>query len=79
MRDREGVEIAARARIAIAACKDHPDIDIDDEPFVAALASLGVAAEPVVWTASLPDRERHALCLLRTTWDYHERAAAFLD
>jgi glutathione synthase/RimK-type ligase-like ATP-grasp enzyme len=54
-------------------------VDVDDAPFAAALAARGIAVEPVVWTDPGTDWARFDLCLLRATWDYHERPAAFLD
>jgi glutathione synthase/RimK-type ligase-like ATP-grasp enzyme len=44
---------------------------------IAALAELGVDAEPAVWDADV-DWARFDLVVLRSTWDYAERRHAFL-
>ena len=44
---------------------------------IAALAELGVDAEPAVWDADV-DWARFDLVVLRSTWDYAERRDAFL-
>ncbi|MBA3671377.1 MAG: hypothetical protein H0W68_05075 [Gemmatimonadaceae bacterium] len=57
---------------------EHRNLTEDDLLAVTALAERGVPVLPLVWTesdpASLPDG---AMVILRSTWDYHRRPAAF--
>jgi glutathione synthase/RimK-type ligase-like ATP-grasp enzyme len=68
----------SRPRIAIASCADYADLKVDDELLRDELAARGVEAAPVVW-----DREGNELgsfdaCIVRSTWDYHEKHEQFL-
>jgi hypothetical protein len=67
------------ARIALATCSALPDLDVDDAPLVPAFAARDVAAEPVVWDDPAADWAAYDLVLIRSTWDYTERPAEFLD
>jgi glutathione synthase/RimK-type ligase-like ATP-grasp enzyme len=64
-------------RVALATCAEIPEGDEDFPALIAALAELGVEAEPAVWDAD-PDWWRFELVVLRSTWDYAERRDAFL-
>jgi hypothetical protein len=66
------------ARIALATAAAFPDLDDDGPSLVAALASLGIAAEPAVWTDPDVDYSRYDLVVVRSTWDYHDRLDKFL-
>jgi hypothetical protein len=66
------------ARIALATAAEFPDLDDDGPALLAALASLGVAAEPAVWTDPNVDYSRYDLVVVRSTWDYHHQLDAFL-
>lgn len=68
----------SRARIAIATCADHPQLVPDDRPLPAALAARGVEAVPAAWDDAEVEWERFDGCLLRSTWDYHEKHDEFL-
>jgi glutathione synthase/RimK-type ligase-like ATP-grasp enzyme len=68
----------SRARVAIATCADFPELNPDDRPLLAALERRGIEAVPVVWDGGELESERFDGCLLRSTWDYHEKLAAFL-
>jgi glutathione synthase/RimK-type ligase-like ATP-grasp enzyme len=65
-------------RIAIATCADHADLKVDDELLRGALGERGVEAIPVVWDEPRVDWSEFDLCLVRSTWDYHEKHAEFL-
>ncbi|WP_433057940.1 ATP-grasp domain-containing protein [Dactylosporangium sp. CS-033363] len=68
----------AAARVALVTCADLPDLDADDRPLVAALAALGIAAEPVVWDDPGADWAGYDLAVVRDTWDYAKRREQFL-
>lgn len=65
-------------RIAIATCSGYDDHKAGDELLRAALRKRGCEAEAVVWGEKGTDWSRFDLCLVRSTWDYHERHAEFL-
>jgi hypothetical protein len=66
------------ARIALATAAEFPDLDDDGPVLLAALASLGVDAEPAVWTDLGVDYSLYDLVVVRSTWDYHDRLDEFL-
>lgn len=66
------------ARIAIATCADHPRLAPDDRSLLAALEARGVEAVPAVWDDAGVEWERFDGCLIRSTWDYHEKHDDFL-
>ena len=68
----------SRARIAIATCADHSQLVPDDRPLLAALELRGIEAVPAVWDDGELKWERFDGCLIRSTWDYHEKHEAFL-
>lgn len=63
-------------KIALATCREFPDLYPDDHPIVAGLAAAGVPAEPVIWNDDV-DWSAYAAVVLRSTWDYHLDAGAF--
>lgn len=64
-------------RLALATCSNLPDWECDDAPFHAALRERGVAFEELPWDRSDVDWSAFDACLIRTTWDYQDRPAAF--
>lgn len=66
------------ARVALATCSQLPDLDKDDVPLIAALASRGITAEPAVWDDPAVDWQAYDLVLVRSTWDYSPRHDEFL-
>jgi glutathione synthase/RimK-type ligase-like ATP-grasp enzyme len=71
------VENRVSRRVALATAAEIPDGDEDFPALIAALAGLGVVAEPAVWDGDL-DWAGFDLVVLRSTWDYAERRDAFL-
>jgi glutathione synthase/RimK-type ligase-like ATP-grasp enzyme len=71
------VENRVSRRVALATAAEIPDGDEDFPALIAALAGLGVVAEPAVWDRDL-DWAGFDLVVLRSTWDYAERRDAFL-
>jgi glutathione synthase/RimK-type ligase-like ATP-grasp enzyme len=62
-------------RVALAGCRDIHD---PDEPaLIQALARIGVTAEGHPWDAPV-DWPAYDLVVVRSTWDYVDRRAAFL-
>jgi hypothetical protein len=66
------------ARIALATSADFPHLDDDAPMLLAALASAGADARPVVWTDPRVDYADYDLVVVRSTWDYHARLDEFL-
>jgi hypothetical protein len=62
--------------VAYATCSAFPFGDEDFEPLSYALG--GVGCEAVVWDDPLVDWSRFDLVVVRATWDYVDRADAFL-
>jgi hypothetical protein len=65
------------ARIALATAAEFPDLDDDGPALLAALSSLGIAAD-AVWTDARVDYSPYDLVVVRSCWDYHERLDEFL-
>jgi hypothetical protein len=59
-------------RIAIATCAYYDREMVDDELLREALAERGCEAQSVAWDAAGVDWSGFDLCLVRSTWDYHE-------
>lgn len=64
-------------RIAIATCADYDREMVDDELLRGALTERGCKARAVVWDEEV-DWSDFDLCLVRSTWDYHEKHREFL-
>ncbi len=67
-----------KPRIAIATCAGYPELKGDDERLREALRERGCEVELVVWDAEETDWGAFDLCLVRSTWDYHDKHAEFL-
>lgn len=67
-------------RIAIATCREVPELDADAAVLRAALDRRGIDARPVVWDDPA-DRfaEGADAVLIRSTWDYSSQPGRFLD
>ena len=68
----------SQPRIAIATCSDHPELKGDDELLCEALGQRGCEAQSSIWDAEGVDWGGFDLCLVRSTWDYHDRYEEFL-
>lgn len=69
----------SRPRIAIATCADHPELKGDDEVLCEALRRSGCEAASMIWDEDGIDWAGFDLCLVRSTWDYHEKYDRFLE
>lgn len=67
-----------RPRIAIATCTGYDDLKVDDELLRSAFAARGAEAASVRWDNGRTDWGRFDLCLVRSTWDYHDNYPGFL-
>jgi glutathione synthase/RimK-type ligase-like ATP-grasp enzyme len=69
---------SAKPRIAIATCAAYEELKADDRLLQEALRERGAEAVSVVWDEAEPAWEDFDLCLVRSTWDYHEKHEQFL-
>jgi len=65
-------------RIALASFENLYDWEVDDRPLEAALRTSGAELAVEAWDDPAVDWSVFDACLIRTTWDYHQRAAEFL-
>jgi hypothetical protein len=65
-------------RIAFLTLHDPSGFVIDDELAVLPLARRGIQVETIPWDRPGVDWRQYALVLIRSTWDYHHNAEAFL-
>lgn len=65
-------------RLGLATRSDLPTWEVDDRHFHHALRERGVAFELVVWDDPGVDWQAFDGVLIRTTWDYQDKLAAFL-
>ncbi|WP_205745592.1 ATP-grasp domain-containing protein [Egibacter rhizosphaerae] len=68
-----------RARVLLASARAAEGLDEDEVPLLAALAAQGVQARAAAWDDPSVTWEEADLVVLRSTWDYPERLADFLD
>ena len=68
----------ARPRVALATCRGLPDLFEDDAALPAALAAVGVDAQPAVWDDPAVDWAAFDLVVVRSTWDYVPRREEFV-
>lgn len=68
----------SRPRIAIATCAGYEALKGDDALLREALRARGCEADSVVWDDERADWAGFDLCLVRSTWDYHEKHGEFL-
>jgi glutathione synthase/RimK-type ligase-like ATP-grasp enzyme len=66
-------------KIAIATCTGRDDAAAADAPLLQALEAEGVQAQMQVWNDSSLSWHRFDAVLIRTTWDWHVDAPAFVD
>ncbi len=66
-----------RSEIALVTCDAFPHLYEDDLPLVPALAALGLHATPAVWSDTSVDWASFDAVVMRSPWDYYERATEF--
>ncbi|MCL4257054.1 MAG: hypothetical protein KJZ53_00840, partial [Anaerolineales bacterium] len=62
--------------IAFATDAEWPQLTPSDQLAQAALHELGVEVVPIIWDAAV-DWAQYRAVVIRSTWDYHTRAAEF--
>jgi hypothetical protein len=67
----------ARKRVALITCDAHANLYEDDLLLVAALADIGIASVPAVWSDPGIDWTSFDALIMRSPWDYFERAVEF--
>src|ERR1700722_7190341 len=65
--------------VALVTCITLPEPDNDLQPLLDALRAAGLSAEALGWDDPAADFASARLTLLRSTWNYSEKPAAFLD
>jgi glutathione synthase/RimK-type ligase-like ATP-grasp enzyme len=73
------VTTTTTARLALATCAALPDLDPDDHALREALLERGVATDVVVWDDPTVDWGTYPHVVIRSTWDYTDRPAQFID
>ena len=66
-------------RIALATCSKLHSWETDDRPLFAALCALGAEPVAAVWDDPGVRWDQFDACLIRTTWDYCAKHAAFIE
>ena len=69
--------INPRKRVALVTSAALANLYEDDLLLVPALADLGIASVPAVWSDASIDWTSFDALIMRTPWDYFERAAEF--
>ena len=67
----------SEARVAFVTYRDLPGLSADDRRAAAALEALGTRVDAVCWDDPDVDWLGYGAVVLRSTWDYHHRAAEF--
>jgi glutathione synthase/RimK-type ligase-like ATP-grasp enzyme len=65
-------------RIAIATCAAFGDLKVDDQLLEKAIVERGVRPSPIVWDGDPLPWDWFDGCIVRSTWDYHDKHAEFL-
>jgi glutathione synthase/RimK-type ligase-like ATP-grasp enzyme len=64
-------------RVALVTCAAYPDLFEDDLLLARALEQRGIKAVPAIWDDAAVDWLAFDALVIRTPWDYFERAAEF--
>ena len=67
------------SRVAFATAAEFPDLDDDGALLIEACARIGIGAGPEVWTDPDVDWSAYDMVVVRSTWDYQNRHAEFLE
>jgi glutathione synthase/RimK-type ligase-like ATP-grasp enzyme len=67
-----------RPQIAIATCAGYADLKVDERLLQEALAARIVYSPVYVWDGEQPNWSEFDGCLIRSTWDYHDKHEEFL-
>lgn len=64
--------------VALATCREVPDLVEDDQELLKALAQRGIRARAEVWSNRAAIWSQYDLVVIRSTWDYSVRRPEFL-
>ena len=67
-----------KPRVALATCAALPQLDVEDTPLVPALRESGIEGVPLTWNDPSVDWSGYDMVVVRTTWDYSNKIAAFV-
>lgn len=67
------------ARLALATCAELPDLDPDDQLLRDELVGRGIPVDVAVWDDPTIDWASYQHVVVRSTWDYTDRQAQFVD
>lgn len=67
------------SRIALATCAALPELHDDDVLLRDALTARGAVVDAVVWDDPAADWAAYDLVMIRSTWDYAQRRAEFVE
>jgi glutathione synthase/RimK-type ligase-like ATP-grasp enzyme len=70
-------EMSSRPRVALVTCEKFSDLYEDDLLLVSALEEIGVMGVPAVWSRAEIDWNSFDALVMRSPWDYFERADEF--
>jgi hypothetical protein len=65
------------SQVALATCRELPDLTPDDSVLIERLAACGIDAHAVVWDDPAVDWSTYNLVITRSTWDYSRRREDF--
>ncbi len=68
----------AKSHVALVTCDAFAELYEDDQLLVPALEAIGIDAQPVSWSDSKVDWLAFDALVIRSPWDYFERAAEFM-
>lgn len=71
------VSHSTKPRVALVTCDAFPNLYEDDLLLVAALDGIGIGSRPAIWTDASIDWLAFDALVIRSPWDYFERAAEF--
>ncbi|NGP52296.1 hypothetical protein [Thioalkalivibrio sp. XN8] len=64
-------------RVALVTCAEYPDLFEDDRLLARELEQLGITPVPAIWDDPAIDWTAFEALVIRTPWDYYERAEEF--
>ncbi|HUS13482.1 MAG TPA: hypothetical protein VM536_00500 [Chloroflexia bacterium] len=71
-------QVHQEQRVGLVTYAALPQGAEDDAPLRVALSARRITSQPLVWDDPAVEWESYPLCIVRSTWDYHHRRAAFL-
>jgi len=66
-------------KVAFVTCSEFRDLTADDRLAIPPLRQRGIEVVPAVWDSRDVDWNQFAAVVLRSCWDYHQRAGQFLE